>query len=113
MTARQLANKLRPYAIHPKPLKISGVTYKGYSLSDFADCFERYISSPAGGILSVTQLQTANNAESPVFLSVTEGSKVTDEKSLFSAFDEGSNRVTDRTGGIPEKEENGVVEVEI
>lgn len=103
MAPRQLANKLKAYSIHPKPIKIAGATYKGYLLSDFSDAFERYISFPAGGILSVTQLQPANNAENSGFLSVTKGSKVTEEKSLIPAINQESNRVTDKTG-VAEKE---------
>jgi putative DNA primase/helicase len=114
ITARQLARKLKPYSIHPKPIKIAGVTHKGYLLSDFTDTFARYLSffSP-GGNLTVTQLQPANNEADRAFLSVTDRAKVTEEKSLFPATDAEGNQVTDKTGGIEEKEENEVVEVEI
>lgn len=113
MTARQLANKLRPYAIHPKTIRIAGTTSKGFYLSDFSDVFERYLSYPVGGVPNVTASQVNDRAESGDFLPVTDSSSVTDRKSLFSAIDGGCYGVTDKTGGIPEKEENGIVEIEI
>lgn len=43
MTANQLANKLRPFGIKPKALRIEGILVKGYEKADFIKIWDRYL----------------------------------------------------------------------
>jgi hypothetical protein len=53
LDARGLANRLRRYDIHPKPVWVAGATVKGYERADFADAWDRYVSLPQGSVRSV------------------------------------------------------------
>lgn len=46
ITPRQLANLLSPYGIKSKTVRIEGRTPKGYTASQFADAFARYLADP-------------------------------------------------------------------
>lgn len=68
--ARQLANILKTYDIHSKPLRIGFAVVKGYAKEQFTEAFNRYtLTYP---VLSVTELQTSNDGDSQVFESVTQ-----------------------------------------
>lgn len=45
----QLADKLRPFGIHPRDVKIDGVNRKGYYRADFSDAASRYLAAPPVG----------------------------------------------------------------
>lgn len=45
LSARDLADYLRPYGIRPGNIRIGDATLKGYKLADFEDAFFRYIPS--------------------------------------------------------------------
>lgn len=48
MSTSQLARELKPFGIRPRSIRLpSGVTPKGYSLSDFRDAFLRYLPQAA------------------------------------------------------------------
>jgi hypothetical protein len=61
---RWLAEHLKPYGIKSKPVKISGLTLKGYQRADFEDAWKRYLPAPAqGGVTAgtgVTKLMNNN-----------------------------------------------------
>jgi hypothetical protein len=67
-TQRQLTARLSGYAIKSKDIRQGLNVRKGFSLDQFADAFERYLS-PATPPASATPLQPSNNAG----LSVAEG----------------------------------------
>ncbi len=46
MTAREVANKLRPYEIHSHDLRTKNGTRKGYRRADFEDAWGRYLPPP-------------------------------------------------------------------
>ncbi|MFD2053773.1 DUF3631 domain-containing protein [Mesorhizobium calcicola] len=43
---RQLAQKLRPYGIKPRVVRIGTATPRGYHMADFIDAWRRYLSTP-------------------------------------------------------------------
>ncbi|MFD1983536.1 DUF3631 domain-containing protein [Mesorhizobium newzealandense] len=43
---RQLAQKLRPYGIKPRVVRIGTATPRGYHMADFIDPWRRYLSTP-------------------------------------------------------------------
>ena len=45
MTARSLANLLRPFGLAPRKMRIGDEPQRGYERSDFKDAFERYLPS--------------------------------------------------------------------
>jgi Protein of unknown function (DUF3631) len=45
LTARQLAEALRPYGIRPTTQRLGSSTPKGYLVADFDDSFERYVDA--------------------------------------------------------------------
>ncbi|MGB9428964.1 MAG: DUF3631 domain-containing protein [Gammaproteobacteria bacterium] len=45
LDSRGLSNRLRQYGIHPKTLRISESTPRGYERADFADAWTRYLPS--------------------------------------------------------------------
>ncbi len=50
MDARGLANRLKPYGIASKQVRIGGTTMKGYERADLTDAWQRYLSpTPQGG----------------------------------------------------------------
>lgn len=42
--ALDLARRLKPYGIHPHPLRINGTPVKGYDRADFRNAFKRYLN---------------------------------------------------------------------
>lgn len=47
LDARGLANRLRPYDVHPADVRIDDVVRKGYKAEDLADSCSRYLSTPS------------------------------------------------------------------
>lgn len=90
MTPRQLANKLKAYSVNPKPIKIAGVTHKGYLLSDFSDAFERYLHAQQGAFYRLLSYNPPIMPKTAV-LSVTEGSNRKKSRST-RFYDEISNQ---------------------
>lgn len=100
MTARQLANRLRPYGISPDSVRVKGApgNPKGYKLEDFEEAFLRYIPAPiAPSVLSVTQLQLACEKDYRTFSTVTQEPDVTDKTSTKPSSTEDCHLVTART----------------
>ncbi len=48
LDTRELSRQLRKYGIKSEALKFKGSTLRGYRVSEFADAFERYLSTPQG-----------------------------------------------------------------
>lgn len=98
MTLRQLGKKLAEFGIRSQPVKIDYTTTKGYKVEQFADAFERYLSSPATPVPSVTRLQPNTGAG----LQVTEGQLRNPEKNASvtskALLDGEGNQVTDEKG---------------
>lgn len=92
LTARGLANLLRPFKITPGTVRIDGLTLKGYKTESFEKAFGLYL----GGDISVTASQPAENLDFSQNLSVTTGSDVTDRNSLKLAKNKACDVVTDR-----------------
>lgn len=44
MTDRQLASRLKDFGVRPKPIKRENKVFKGYTLADFTDVFNRYLA---------------------------------------------------------------------
>jgi putative DNA primase/helicase len=94
LTPRQLANKLKPYGIYSKTVRIGYGTAKGYELDQFSDTFDRYLTQhppfyPSQGNIS---LKANNDNGLRVSDSVTDenvkGNKVTNipDSELFKYF---------------------------
>lgn len=47
--SRGLANRLRPYGVHSKQVRVGAATKKGYAREDFYDAWSRYLSEPHMG----------------------------------------------------------------
>jgi putative DNA primase/helicase len=76
ITPRQLANKLKPYDIYSKTIRLDGdTTAKGYEEDQFTEAFSRYIPSPLSA--SVTASQPAPAKDLRAFQSVTQADDVT------------------------------------
>ena len=76
ITPRQLANKLKPYGIHSKTIRIGDDTAKGYEKDQLTEAFSRYIPSPPSA--SVTTSQPTPVKDLRAFQSVTQPDAVTD-----------------------------------
>ncbi len=101
LTARQLANKLRPYGIYPVSMRIPGIpgTPKGYKLEDFSEVFQRYIPLPSETpALSATTQQTSIHAGNGGSGGATINSVLRLESSLLLASDASCCGVADKTG---------------
>ena len=72
MSPRQLANRLKPYSIASKQIRIGISNLKGYEKQQFEDAFLRYI--PTYAILSATPKQDSNNSKLGENISDTETS---------------------------------------
>jgi putative DNA primase/helicase len=67
MTARQLGKKLSEYGIRSKTVKIGYDAPKGFTIDQFKDAFDRYLSSPMVSPVSpVTQSPSSTGAASAV-----------------------------------------------
>jgi Protein of unknown function (DUF3631) len=64
LDARGLANRLRPYDVHPTDVRIDDVVRKGYKAEDLADSWSRYLSTPSA--TSATGAISATTGEEPV-----------------------------------------------
>jgi len=49
LDSRGLANRLRPYGIHSKQVRVGTATKKGYAREDLHDAWQRYLSEPHYG----------------------------------------------------------------
>lgn len=79
MTPRQLSAKLADFGVKPGSIRIGTALKKGYSREQFADAFDRYLSSEPP-VLSGTPAQPSNYAGCNDFSSGTLGMLVPDEK---------------------------------
>ena len=91
MTARQLADQLKPFKISPKTVRRDAETDKGYKLKWFEDEFARYLPPR-----SVTPSHSANSAGFKPTRSVTTEMSVTDEDARVISISAGCDGVTDR-----------------
>lgn len=92
ITPRQVAKLLRPFDIKPGLIRFGNEVARGYKNEDFKDAFSRY--------LSVTPLQTSNDAGLRDFQSVTDKNDVTDKYNGKSNKLAGCNGVTDKKGDM-------------
>ncbi|SIT53158.1 conserved hypothetical protein [Mesorhizobium prunaredense] len=60
---RHLAQKLRPYGIKPKVVRIGTATPRGYHRTDFIDAWKRYLSPPPQESATYATSATAEAAE--------------------------------------------------
>ncbi|MDG4889278.1 DUF3631 domain-containing protein [Mesorhizobium sp. WSM4887] len=60
---RGLANKLRPYGIKPKVVRIGTATPRGYQRTDFIDAWQRYLPLPPSESATSATSATAEAAE--------------------------------------------------
>ncbi|HGP1315667.1 TPA: DUF3631 domain-containing protein [Pseudomonas aeruginosa] len=96
MSPRQLAAKLADFGIKSGTVRQGYDTKKGYSIDQFTDAFNRYLS-PNPPSQSVTPSQPSNGEASSVSQSVTHGVRVTDKKTLKATGDAACDGVTDKT----------------
>lgn len=96
MTGRQLAGRLAEFGIKSGTVRQGFDTKKGFSIEQFRDAFDRYLS---GGtpVTSVTPSQPSNHAGYSVSQSVTPPLDVTDADTSQATDDAGCDGVTDRT----------------
>jgi Protein of unknown function (DUF3631) len=64
LDARSLANRLRPYDVHPTDVRIDDVVRKGYRAEDLSDAWSRYLSAPSAA--SATSATSATPDTEPV-----------------------------------------------
>jgi hypothetical protein len=63
ITAVKMAGLLKPYDIHPHPVRDGQKVFKGYEASDFLDAWDRYLAPiPVEGLRTVTRLQANTSA---------------------------------------------------
>jgi hypothetical protein len=84
MTPRDLARRLKPFAVGSRPLRPAGggAPFKGYLKADFDDAWRRYLPSPVATVSVVTELPEldSRNRVSPVTLRT--GAEAKDNGSL-------------------------------
>lgn len=80
MSPRQLSAKLADFGVKSGTVRVGVMTKKGYSLEQFRDAFDRYLS-PSTPVTSVTSAQASNGAASSQSGSVTLPPSVTDKNS--------------------------------
>lgn len=101
LTARQLADRLRPYGIYPNSVRIPGIPGhpKGYKLEDFTEAFQRYIPLSVGTPDGAgTTGQPAADTTCSDLLSGTEKSVSPIKNNPFSASGAACPVVTDKKG---------------
>jgi putative DNA primase/helicase len=106
LTTNALARQLRHFKIKPYQLWICGGNQRGYSLEQFQDSFERYLSSPEPPIQTGTPVQPNNGAAFRGFQSGTEKKAVPVEKPRKAIAGLGCNSVTVENGVSGEEEKN-------
>ncbi len=94
ITARQVADLLRPHGIRPRPLRISGAVEKGYALRDFADAFARYLSPSESGYAVTSEGTLGVEVDFPSVTKSAVSCDVTDGESLKAAENLACNGVT-------------------
>lgn len=80
MTARHLAGLLRPFGIRSGSVRVGDLTPKGYTLADFKDSFNRYLSD----FKSATPPQPNGDGQLPINPDPPHDGGVADEKSGLS-----------------------------
>jgi hypothetical protein len=90
LTARGLADRLRPYGITPR--RDTSGTMRGYQLEDFADAFSRYLGLPQAGGASETVNPSEQAADLP---KSSDGSRASDTSNRQTALSDTSNRQTE------------------
>jgi 5S rRNA maturation endonuclease (ribonuclease M5) len=63
---RGLAERLRPYQIASKDVKVNGVNHKGYYREQFMDAWKRYLQTRATKATKATNLMNNSNLVAPV-----------------------------------------------
>lgn len=96
MTARQLSSRLGEFGIRPTTIRIGPATPKGYTLAQFADAFDRYLSGNTPHE-SATPQQSSNGAGSSPFPSATRSPHVADSEPLKASNGAGCGGVADKT----------------
>ncbi|HIE0249153.1 TPA: DUF3631 domain-containing protein [Pseudomonas aeruginosa] len=96
MSPRQLSAKLADFGVKSGTVRVGVMTKKGYSLEQFRDAFDRYLSASTP-VTSVTSAQASNGAASSQSGSVTLPPSVTDKKQLKATAGAGCDDVTDKT----------------
>ena len=100
LTARGLAQLLKPFNIGVRTVRDVGMKFKGYLKEDFADAWERYL--PSGSVASVTRLDHNDLQQNE---SVAPSPAATDMKSPNSLPANDVTDATDKTGiGGPAEE---------
>lgn len=100
MSARQLSAKLGEFGIRSGTIRQGFDTRKGFSLDQFRDAFDRYLSGVTP-VTSVTSSHPSNDAGSSDSRSVTHGAAVTDGKRLKPSNGAGCDDVTLETPPLP------------
>lgn len=89
MTPVQLSRLLKPFAVTSRTIRLEGQgTARGYHLEDFADAFDRYISSPTQEnplLKRHSDTTRSQNGDDPLFQGDTDGACVTSENGLNPA----------------------------
>ncbi len=80
LSPKQLANRLRPYSIYSKTIRLGYGTAKGYELNQFKDAFERYL--PEHSPFYPSQSNNPLNANNDDSFRVTDGESVTVTQNL-------------------------------
>lgn len=63
LTATKLANRLRTFTIRPHSIRVGDDVFKGYQVDDFADAWNRYLSTPENSGYTVTPVTTEASPE--------------------------------------------------
>jgi hypothetical protein len=95
LTARGLAQLLKPYGIRSKTVRDGEDTFKGYIADQFEDAWSRYL--PTSGVTSVT---SASDSQKPAESEPSQTNRVTDAQSVVNPHPNGE--VTHVTDGVQE-----------
>jgi hypothetical protein len=98
ITARQVAELLRPFGISPSTQRNGNETFKGYKRSQFNRAFSRYFTGVSG-----TRSQPKSGKQSSVHLKEHKKANVTDRKVTKLARRKARDDVTDQTRGKDQK----------
>jgi hypothetical protein len=98
ITARQVADLLRPFGISPGTQRNGNKTLKGYKRSQFNSAFSRYLNDS-----SVTPSQRVSKSQGSSHLKERKKASVTDRKGAKPPKRKARDRVTDQTRGKDHK----------
>jgi len=97
ITARQIANLLNGYGLHPEDIKISGINRKGYKREKLENAFKRHIpDSILPDDICATPLPTASDKAFCNSITATPSEAVADERPLKAAMEKESSAVADK-----------------